>query len=89
MVDEDKRVNIQTLYGDVILLDNPSFDNSIIGITNDLRVVYRFDLMCEEFALDNNCSFEDAEDFIGYNTIRSLPYIKDGPIVIISSEGDF
>lgn len=89
MVDKEKRFNIQTLYGNVILLDNPSFDNSIVGITNDLRVVYKFDLMCEEFAQENNCSLEDAEDFIGYNTIRSLPYVKDGPIVIVSSEGDF
>jgi len=63
------------------------FDGSIIGISNDNRLIYDYKKMIEEFAKDNNCSYFDAEEFIQYNTLRALPYEndKDGmvPIVLV------
>lgn len=65
------------------LLDNPSFDNSILGISNTGKLVYDYGKMVNEFANDNDCSFEDAEEFIQYNTMRALPYFGDkAPIII-------
>ena len=62
------------------------FDKSIVGISSDQRVVYDYDLMVKEFAEDNNCTTEEAEEFIQYNTIRALPYTDDvdgnKPIII-------
>ena len=76
---EDEEITFQ-------MLENPSYDKSIVGISNDGRVVYDYDLMVQEFAWENKCSQEEAEEFIQYNTMRALPYAKDEdgnkPIII-------
>lgn len=68
------------------LFENPSFDESIVGLSNDNRVIYDYDLMVQEFAQENKCSQEEAEEFIQYNTMRALPYFNDEdgnkPIII-------
>jgi hypothetical protein len=57
-----------------VVFDNPSFDGSIIGVTDDDCVVYDYNKMVEELAADDGMSLEDAADFISYNTIRAIPY---------------
>ena len=67
---------------DCIVLDNQSYDNSIIGLTLDNRVVYDYDLMVEEL-VNEGFSEEDAIEWIDYNTIRALPYFGGkSPIVV-------
>lgn len=58
------------------------FVDAIVGYTTDGRVVYDYDKMVEWYCKKNNCSTEDAEEWIQYNTIRSLPYYDNSPIVI-------
>ena len=74
------------------MFENPSFDESIVGISSDQRVVYDYDLMIQEFADDNNCTTEEAEEFIQYNTIRALPYfdnvVGNKPIIIENKLGN-
>lgn len=54
MVNEDLRKEISDNgYEDSIVLDCPSFDDSIIGITADGRTVYDYDRMAEEFVNDD------------------------------------
>ena len=45
-----------------LIFDNSSYDNSIIGITINDELVYDYDKMVEEFMLDNNCKYEDAQE---------------------------
>ena len=59
---------------EVMFLDEPSFDNSIIGITDDGRLIYHYDKMVEEFKKDNKCTREEAMEWIDFNVIRSLSY---------------
>lgn len=66
-----------------LILDNPNFDNSIIGISNDNRLIYSYQDMINEFANDNECSEEEAQEFIDYNTIRAIPYFPKAPIIIM------
>ena len=79
-------VNIQMrneLPEDVIVLDNMAYDSSIIGITTDGRIVYDYDSMVEELMSDEGWSYDDAADWIDYNTIRSLQYFgSNGPIIM-------
>lgn len=68
---------------DAIVFDNMSYDSSIVGVTTDGRVVYDYDMMVEELMEDEEWSYEEAAEWIDYNTIRALPYAgENGPIII-------
>lgn len=68
---------------DSLVFDNASYDNSIVGITTDNRVVYDYDKMIAELMEDEEWSYDDAVDWIEYNTIRSLPYAGEkAPIIM-------
>lgn len=71
-----------TLDEQIIVFDNPNFDNSIIGISYDNRVIYDYQLMVQDLMQQDNIEEEDAIDFIDYNTLRSLDYIDNGPIIL-------
>lgn len=59
----------------------PSYDGAIVGYTDDGAVVYDFELMVDEYLSENhNCTRDEAIEFINYNTIRSIPYMKDGMV---------
>ena len=58
---------------DAVVFDNASYDNSIIGVSFDGRAIYSYEKMVEEFAEDNDCSIEDAMEWIDYNTLGSYP----------------
>lgn len=61
----------------------PSYKNSIIGISYDNRVIYDYDLMIEDLMQEEDLSYEDALEFLEYNTLRSLPYMgNDAPIIL-------
>ena len=68
---------------DAIVFDNMSYDSSIIGVTIDGKVVYDYNKMIEELMNDEEWCYEDAAEWIDYNTIRSLPYAgKNAPIIM-------
>lgn len=77
MINEQLRKELYEMYSQIIVFDNPSYDNSIIGVSTDGRVVYDVDMMIEEFAEENGCTLEEATDFVYYNTVRALSYIND------------
>lgn len=67
---------------DVVVFENPDFDGCIIGLSTDNRAVYSLAKMVLWYYERNNCDAEGALEFIEYNTLRSLPYIQNGPIVL-------
>ena len=73
------------LPGDALILGDMfmAYDNSIVGVTTDGRVVYDFDKMVEELMQDEEWSYEEAVEWIDYNTIRSLPYAGCGAPIIM------
>jgi len=81
---QDVRDAIAEMVDSAALFDNPSFDNSIIGITTDGKVVYDLHKMIDEMSVDESISSEDAADFISFNTIRMLPYISEEqrPVIV-------
>ena len=70
-------------YNNSIVFENPDYDDAIIGVSSDDRVVYDYDKMIEYLMLEDGMSMEEAQDFIDYNTLRALPYAGNcGPIVV-------
>lgn len=68
-----------------VVLDDMSYDNSIIGATFDGRAIYDYDLMVMELMSDEDWTCEEAVDWLEYNTIRSLGYFGEKAPVVVSS----
>lgn len=71
---------------ETVIFDNPSYDGAFIGISEDGRAVYLYDRMIDWLVEEDEMEPDEAADFIGYNTIRALPYIKNAPIIVYGYE---
>ena len=76
----------EKLPKDAMVFDDYAYDNSIIGVTLDGRVIYDYYRMIYELKTENDLSYEDAVDWIDYNTVRSLSYIDGKKPMIVSDE---
>ena len=85
MTNRDLLVDLD--YEDLVVFENPDFDEAIIGVSHDDRVIYDYDKMVEHLMTKENMTEWEAADFISYNTIRSLPYAgAEAPIVMFGIE---
>lgn len=74
-------------YEDVLILENYSYDDALIGVTEDNRAVYDFDKMVKWLEDNAGMTTEEAVEWIEYNTIRALPYAGSGsPIIMFTLE---
>lgn len=83
MINEELREELSHSYPEALLFDNPSYDNSIIGISHNGRIIYSFEKMIEELCKEDNVEQDEAIDFISYNTERAIPYAgENAPIIM-------
>lgn len=69
-------------YEDVLCFSNYSYDDALIGITEDGRAVYDYDKMVKWLIETQRFTEEEAVEWIDYNTLRALPYMGDkAPII--------
>ena len=74
-------------HEDAVVFDNPDFDDAIIGVTDDSRVVYDYDKMIESLMKQDGITELEAIEFIDYNTMRAIPYAGEcAPIVMYRLE---
>ena len=74
-------------YEDLVVFEHPSYDSAIIGVNSDYtRAVYSFEKMVECLMKEDGMEYEEAVEFIEYNTLRALPYFPNGPIVVYGIE---
>lgn len=70
-------------YEDVILLANYSYDDALIGVTEDGRAVYDYEKMVAWLVETEGFTEMEAIEWIDYNTIRALPYMGDkAPLIM-------
>lgn len=69
-------------YNDVVIFENPGYVDAFIGISIDNRAVYDFNRMVACLMESDDMTEEEAVEFIEYNTVRSLPYYDDAPIIV-------
>ena len=75
-------------FENFIIFENPDYDSAIIGITENNQVVYDYEKMIKHLMQEDDMDYEEAVDFISYNTIRSLPYAGEGAPIIMYSIGE-
>lgn len=84
----DAMVEDQGIEEEVLILDNHAYDKSIIGITEDGRLIYDFEQMVQEFMEDEDCDETEAIEWLEYNTMRALPYMGERAPIIITESRD-
>lgn len=74
-------------YDDIIILKNYSYDDALIGVTDDNRAVYDYVKMIDWLVEKEGFNEIEAMEWIDYNTIRALPYMgSNAPIIMFSLE---
>ena len=73
-------------YEDIIIFSNPDYASAFIGISEDNRAIYDYNKMIEFLVEEDEMTDIEAIEFIEYNTIRSLPYFENAPIIMHSLE---
>ena len=70
-------------FEDIIILKNFSYDSALVGISDDNRAIYDYELMIEYLMEEEGWTEEESIDWLEYNTIRSLSYAGDrAPIIM-------
>ena len=64
-------------------LTNYSYDDALIGVSDDGRAIYDYDKMVEYLIENEGWSYDESADWVHYNTIRSLPYMGEGAPIIM------
>ena len=75
-------------YEDVVIFEDPSYDDALIGVTTDERAVYDYDLMVKWLVEHEGMEEFESVEWIDYNTLRSCSYYQDSPIVIMTLPND-
>ena len=70
-------------FEDIIIFKNPSYDDALIGVSEDGRAIYDYEKMIEGLMQEEDWTDDEAEDWVNYNTIRALPYMGEGAPIIM------
>lgn len=73
-------------YENVTIFSGDTYDDALIGISEDGCAIYDFDLMVK-WLMDKDPALTDIDaiEWIEYNVIRSLPYAGEKhPIIMYS-----
>lgn len=77
MKHEELQEYLKKEYGGYALFEPEHYDEGIIGITENGNVVYSYGLLAETLMLHDDMSYEDAIEWLDYNTIRTIPYMGE------------
>ena len=87
MINNELRDYIAEEHEEAVVFNVPSYDNAIVGLSDEGRVIYDYDLMIKELTEETALTEDEAIQYIDYNTIRTLPYIEEQvrPIILYNS----
>ncbi len=76
-------------FDDVIIFEGYSYDDALVGVTEDGRAVYDYDKMVVWLVDTQGMTTEEAIEWIEHNTIGALPqfWTEDGyrgPVIMYS-----
>lgn len=69
---------------DSIVFENPDYDSAIVGYDeNSQRIIYDYEKMVEYLMDKDEMTYEDAVEFIDYNTIQACSYMGGSAPIIL------
>ena len=70
-------------YEGTIFLVNESYDDALIGVSDDGRAIYDFGLMVEWLMTKYDWSDMESIEWIEANTLRALPFMGESAPIIM------
>ena len=83
-LDEIKEWLCDRDYEDTVVLENPDYLSAIVGVSDDGRLIYDYEKMAEHLMATDGMDYEEACEFIDFNTIGALPYMGEKRPVIMN-----
>lgn len=75
-------------HEDAVVLESPDYLSAIVGVSDDGRVIYDYDKMAQCLMETDGMTYEEATEFIDFNTLGALPYMGEKrPIILNRIEG--
>lgn len=72
-------------FEESIVFENPDYVSAFVGVSENGRVIYNYEYMIAHLIAEG-MSYEEAIEFIDYNTIGALPYMgENAPIILYST----
>ena len=71
-------------YEDTVVMENPDYLSAIAGVSDDGRLIYDYEKMVEYLMTTDGMDYEEACEFIDFNTIGALPYMGEKRPVILN-----
>ncbi len=71
-------------YTDILTFEGFSYDTAFIGLSEDNRAIYDYELMID-FLVTNGMEIEEAIEWIDYSTIRTLSLMGENAPIILHS----
>ena len=72
-------------YKNIMMFEHPNYKSAAIGVSEDHnfnRVIYSYSKMINHLMKYDNMDYDEAVEFIDYNTIRALNYYPNSPIIM-------
>ena len=70
-------------FDDVIILEGYSYDDALIGVTEEGRAVYDYEKMVAWLVRTQGFTEDEAVEWIDFNTINALPNAGPlGPLIM-------
>ena len=86
-IDELKNWLVERDNADTIVLEQPDYLSAIEGISDDGRLIYSYEKMVQHLIDTDGMEYDEACEFIDYNTIGALPYMGEKrPIIIYPTD---
>lgn len=83
MTEKTKQLLSDWNLDDAVVFENPAYETAIVGYdVHSSRIIYDYELMIDYLVENEQMNEDEAVEFIDYNTIRSLDYIENHPIIL-------
>lgn len=69
-------------YENVIVFEDRSYDDALIGVSACGRAIYDYDRMIEGLKKHDRLSEAAAFEWVEYNTIQASEYVENAPIIM-------
>lgn len=70
-------------FEDVIILKDYSYDSALIGVSDDGKAIYDYEMMIEWLIEEEGWTIGESVEWLEYNCLRAIPYMGDrAPIIM-------